>query len=107
MKNNVVLPFLEKNNSSKKMEMRKNFQKNMNKDHKQKHKEETKMKKGTWSREGVGKRGVGFNIIKTYFMKSQRINKNIKLKHTEPDMYIILQGSLLKTIVFKHDFIYI
>lgn len=40
-------------------------------------------------------------------MKSQRINKNIKLKHTEPDMYIILQGSLLKTIVFKHDFIYI
>lgn len=47
MKNNVVQPFLEKNNSSKKMEMRKNFQKNMNKDHKQKHKEETKMKKGT------------------------------------------------------------
>lgn len=32
--------------------MRKNFQKNMNKDHKQKHKEETRMKKGTLSREG-------------------------------------------------------
>lgn len=57
--------------------MRKNFQKNMNKDHKQKHKEETKIKKGTLSREGVGKRRVGLNIIKIYFMKSQRINKNI------------------------------
>lgn len=40
---------------------------------------------------------------KMCFIKSQRINKNITLKHTEPDMYTIIQGSVLQTIVFKHN----